>query len=223
MWEGRTEPLPDFYSQLAETWKEHNPDWKYEFWNGVRMEAFVKNHFPHLVNVYFNFKYNVQRWDVIRYLILYQIGGIYVDFDCECISTVNDYVSDKNKCYFSMEPEKHCIDFFKKNTFNNAIMASCPSHPFFKKIIEHIFFESQYEYTGRKATDVHATTGPVMLTELYQNYPCKEDIVLWPAEIASPWSKSEARNFINGTADLPYLEKKIEKAFAIHYFFSSWA
>ena len=187
------------------------------------MEEFVKNHYPQFVNNYFNFKYNVQRWDAIRYLILDKMGGMYVDFDCECLNAVDDFVDNAGKCYFSIEPEEHCKDFFRQDTFNNAIMASCPNHPFFKKIIDHIFIEDSYIYTGYKVPDVHKTTGPTMLTNLYQNYNNKDSIVLWPAELASPWTKKEVRSFINGSADEVYLEKKIEKAFAIHYFFSLWA
>jgi len=189
IWEGRTEPLPDFYLQFGETWKKFHPVWKFEFWDGDRMDVFVKEHYPHLKDFYYGFRYNIQRWDAIRYLILYKMGGLYVDFDCECLKPVDDYVAEYGKCYFSMEPEEHCVDFFRQATFNNALMASCPSHPFFKKIIDHIFFESQYVYTNNKVRDVHATTGPVMLSELYRNYPCKDDIVLWTSELASPWSK----------------------------------
>jgi len=35
--------------------------------------------------------------------------------------------------------------------------------------------------------------------------------------------KNEVRSVMNGTADEPLLEKKLEKAFAVHYFFSLWA
>jgi len=223
VWEGRSEPLPDFYKKLGETWKEHHPDWKYEFWNGDKMEAFVKENFPHLRDAYFNFKYNIQRWDVIRYLILYKMGGLYIDFDYECLESFDNYVTEEGKCYFSMEPEDHCVNFFGYEAFNNALMATCPNHNFFKKIIDHIFFESKYEYTNNKVRDVHATTGPVMLTELYKIYPNKEDIVLLPEELVSPWSKTEVRKFMNKTANIQYLEKKLEKAIAIHYFFSLWA
>ena len=223
VWEGRRDPLPDFYIQLGETWKENHPDWKYELWDGDRMDAFVKNTYPHLSDAYFNFIYSVQRWDVIRYLILYEMGGIYADFDYECLHAFDDYVTEKGKCYFAMEPEDHCVHFFGQDTFNNALMATCPGHHFFKKMIDHIFVESKYEYSNQKIRDVHATTGPIMLTELYKDYPCKDDIVLWPEELVSPWSKLEGRSFLRGSADMQYLEKKIEKAIAIHYFFSLWA
>lgn len=220
IWEGET--LSELYELFGKTWKEQHPDWRYEFWNGERMATFIKDHYPLLANFYFEFPYNIQRWDVIRYLILYQIGGMYIDFDYECIDSVDRYIDGNNKCYFSMEPEDHCVNFFGCDTFSNALMVSCPGHPFFKKIIDHIFFESKYVYTNNKIHDVHATTGPVMLRELYKNYPFKDEIVLWPAELASAWSKSDVENFIKGTAE-DLLEKKLEKAFAVHYFFSSWA
>jgi len=208
---------------LGKTWKEQHPDWRYEFWNGERMSAFIKDHYPHLADVYFGFPYNIQRWDAIRYLILYQMGGMYVDFDYECLEPVDKHIIEREKCYFTMEPEEHCINFFGCDTFSNAFMVSCPGHPFFKKIIDHIFIESKYGYTKNKVRDVHATTGPVMLRYLYRNYPNKDEIVLWPAELASPWSKNEAISMMRKTADEAYLEKKLEKAFAVHYFFSLWA
>ena len=41
-------------------------------------------HYPELIPVYESFPYAVQRWDAIRYLILYTFGGLYVDLDYEC-------------------------------------------------------------------------------------------------------------------------------------------
>ncbi len=222
VWEGRNGALPGFCMQWSDTWKEHHPGWRYEFWNGDRMEAFVKKHYPHLEDAYFGFQYNVQRWNVIRYLILFEMGGMYVDFDYKCLESVDKHVAGHGKCYFAMEPGEHCVNFFGQDTFNHALMAACPRHPFFKKIIDHIFFESQYACRGIKVLDVHATTGPVMLTELYRAYPHKDEIVLWPEELVSPWSELEARSAMDGTADVAYLEKKLEKAIAVHYFSGSW-
>jgi mannosyltransferase OCH1-like enzyme len=39
IWEGKREPLPELYAQLALTWKEHYPDWQYEYWDGERMNS----------------------------------------------------------------------------------------------------------------------------------------------------------------------------------------
>ena len=46
IWEGKTEPLPEFLSQVAETWKKYHPQWQYELWDGKRMEDFVREYFP---------------------------------------------------------------------------------------------------------------------------------------------------------------------------------
>ena len=79
IWEGRTEYLGDAYKLLGETWKEHHPDWKYEFWDESRIVDFIYDYYPEMIDIYFGYQYNVQRWHVIRYLILYKIGGLYVD------------------------------------------------------------------------------------------------------------------------------------------------
>ena len=92
VWEGRKEPLPSFYEKLGESWKQFHPDWKYEFWDGDRMEALVSIEYPHLAGIYYGYRYDVQRWDVIRYLILHKIGGMYVDFDYDCLASFDSFI-----------------------------------------------------------------------------------------------------------------------------------
>ena len=84
MWEGKDGPQPDLLSDLSQTWKEQHPDWTYIFWNGEKIDAFMAGHAEYR-DVYNSYPYAVQRWDMIRYLILYEYGGIYADLDYECI------------------------------------------------------------------------------------------------------------------------------------------
>ena len=221
IWEGKTEPLPKFFSKMSESWKKYHPDWQYEFWDGDRMEKFINKYFPDIIDTYHNFHYPVQRWDVIRYLILYKIGGMYVDFDYECLRNLECYLTVKGKCYFAMEPDSHRSMFGKKIYFNNALMLTAPGHPFFEYVIQHLKTTSII-YTENKFHDVLESTGPSMLTNLYQKFKNKAIIALFPAEQVSPWSKIDVQNFINKNADEELLEKKLEKAWAIHYFFGSW-
>ena len=221
IWEGRTEPLPDFYKQLGETWKHHHPEWQYEFWDGNRMELFIKEHFTQWSDIYFNYKYNVQRWDVIRYLILYRMGGMYVDFDYECFEPFDRFIQGDDKCYFAMEPADHCHALEAGNYFNNALMASPPGHPFFEYVIAHLE-TSPYAYTGNKFQDVLFSTGPMMLSHLYKQFTDKTSIDFFSAEQVSPWSKMEVNDFVAGRGDKEKLNKKLETAIAIHYFRGSW-
>lgn len=220
VWEGRKEPLPDFYIQLGATWKQYHPEWQYELWNGDRMEALLDSCYPHLAKLYFDLRYDVQRWDFIRYLILYKMGGMYVDFDYECLASFDSYTTG-NQCFFAMEPEAHRRMFGKDIYFNNALMLTPPGHPFFAHIIARLQ-TAPITYTGRKMHDVLQTTGPLMLTSLYETYKDKNTVGIFPAEWVSPLSKTEVKRWIDKTADMNILEKKMDKVIAIHYFLGSW-
>jgi mannosyltransferase OCH1-like enzyme len=221
VWEETTDPLPDFFSQLSETWKEHHPDWQYEFWDRIRMEDFVKQHFTDFSETYFNYRYSVQRWDAIRYLILYKIGGMYVDFDYECLEPFDRYLTGKDICYFSVEPDLHSRNFAKDLYFNNALMITPPGHQFFEHVISHLQ-TTTFGYTDSKYLDVLASTGPLMLTGMYEDFEDKTAVDFFSSELVSPWSKADVLDFINGTADKEILGQKLEKADAIHYFWGSW-
>ena len=185
------------------------------------MENFVREHFPDFLEIYNNYCYPVQRWDVIRYLILFKIGGMYVDFDYECISSFNDFIENDAICYFSMEPKAHCHAFGKNLCFNNALMITPPAHPFFEYIITHLQ-NTPIKYTGRKMHDVLLSTGPLMLTNLFETYKDKNTIGFFSAEQVSPLTKMEVQGLINKTADIEELEKKTATSIAIHYFWGSW-
>lgn len=73
-------PLPKHFETLGKTWRYYYPDWKYELLDNDRLNKFVVDNYPEYWLKYNKFKYNIQRWDIIRNLILNKIGGIYVDF-----------------------------------------------------------------------------------------------------------------------------------------------
>ena len=221
IWEGRTEYLRDSYKMFGETWKEHHPGWKYELWEESRMDDFIYDYFPEMVDIYYGYPYNIQRWHVFRHLILYQKGGLYVDFDYENIESFDKYITDQSKCYFAMEPEEHHCSSDKSIYFNNALMITPAGHTFFKHIITHLQTMS-FAYTGDKYLEVLNTTGSLMLTNVYKAYAEKRKIDFFPAEQVSPFSKNEVQNYINGKADEELLEKKLQKAIAVHYFKGSW-
>ena len=223
VWEAGVECLPDFDKMLSETWKEYHPEWQYEFWDRDRMENFVYDYYPELVDIYFGYQYHVQRWHLIRYLILYRMGGLYADFDYECLEPFDSYMTDDGKCYFAMEPEQHRCDPGKNIYFNNALMIAPPGHPFFKYMITRLLtMSASYIYTGDKYHDVLTTTGLLMLTNVYEDYADKSRVDFFPAEQVSPFSKNEVQDYMNRKADEALLEKKLQKAIAIHYFFGSW-
>lgn len=221
IWSGVDGPLPDYLSVLGDTWKSNHPDWRYEYWDNDRMNDFVADNYPQYVAAYNRFRYRIQQWDAIRYLILHKSGGMYVDFDYECIKPVDDLLHEK-ECCFPVEPEQHRSLFPEGAYINNALMACMPGHPFMELIMKHVFEETHTAAYDTMRMEILSTTGPVMLSKLYNEYKEKEHIYLIPAHYVSPFSKPEARAYLSGSIEEEELEDKLEHAYAVHYFLGSW-
>ena len=223
IWSDVNDPLPNLFLQFSQTWKQNHPDWRYEFWNEERMNRFVRDNYPHYWKTYSQFTYNIQRWDAIRYLFLFKMGGMYVDFDSECLKPLDNLLKNRT-CCFSLEPKEHGMVFDKDVFFNNALIAVIPEHPFIQEIIVHVFNHPQKEIfttLHNKGKEEQASTGPLALVRLYENYPGKDDIYLIPAEFVSPLTKDDVIDLKKGK-NLNYLEKKLGKAFSVHFFFNTW-
>ena len=225
IWSGIDDPIPSSFEALGETWRKSYPDWEYIQWNNDMMNSFIKEYYPEYWNIYNKFPYNVQRWDAIRYLILYQMGGMYVDFDYESLKPIDELVDDKN-CCFALEPDSHRRAFKKEveQVFNNALMLSTPRHPFMKKIIDYIFTEDTLkEKWESKDLCVLNTTGPWKLIDLYYDLTKEEqhDIYLIPAKYVTPFDVPQSFRVRRGEIS-DELEQCLEEAYAVHYFFGNW-
>lgn len=219
VWEGRNGDAPgDLLLRLADTWKAENPSWEYRFWNYKSIDQLLLEDFPWFIEKYNSFRYDVQRWDAIRYLILYKFGGVYADLDYECLEPL-DWLFENKNCCFGLEPQEHCLLFDKPYIIGNALMAVAPQHPFLQFIIEEI--SNNNSKAHNKFNFVMETTGPDMITSLYRRYPDKDQIWLIPSELTSPVSKNEVALIIQGKAN-DSIAEKIEKAYAVHYYFGSW-
>ncbi len=223
IWSGVEEPLPDLFRKLSETWKEQYPEWRYEYWDNDRMNRFIKTFYPALWEAYNRYRYNVQRWDVIRYLILNTTGGLYVDFDYESLKPIDSLLAEKS-CCFAMEPTLHAKSFNRDFMFNNALMAAVPGHPFMQKIISRVFSEETVNYRDvSKDRCVLKTTGPLQLTDLYEQMTEAEKatVYLIPDKYVTPFSVGQARLLRIGIEN-EELDSCLLDAYAVHYFFNSW-
>jgi mannosyltransferase OCH1-like enzyme len=101
----------------------------------------------------------------------------------------------------------------------NALMASVPKHDLIKAVIDEIFYNQKP--MPNSSLHVMENTGPFMLTRLYRRYNNKAGITLLPAELVTPLTMSEVRKVLQGQ-NIKSLEEKIDKSFALHYFWGSW-
>ena len=208
--------------EISKSWKELNSDWEYKFWNKEDIDSFMKENYPELISVYNSFSYDVQRWDAIRYLILYKIGGLYVDMDYECIENISPILYEV-ECALGMEPKGHSLIRHMPYIIGNAFMASIPGHPFFEELIHAVFYEKDDSYlsTDKSGKIVLDTTGPYMITRVYNKSECQKQITLIPDDLVAPLTRNEVKRLMKNELT-ECLKNKIENAFAIHYFFGSW-
>jgi hypothetical protein len=224
IWSDRHKPLPDFCASLSETWKEKHPDWKYVYWNDEMMNSFVDLVYPGLSKFYHSLPYDVQRWDAVRFLILYKMGGMYVDFDYKCLKNIEPLLLEGKDCCMASEPQTHASTFDVQNLLSNALIASVPKSVFVRKIINKIFSADTLQFERvDKFTFVLKTTGPLMVSRVYESLSPKEkeSVHLIPAKNVTPLDIDQVRQMNRETIKEEQCSC-LKEAYAIHYFDCSW-
>lgn len=126
IWVG-SKPVPPMFKALQKTWQKYHPDWEYKLWTNQEAEEII------LINrdLYDKAKDPVEKADLLRYEILLQQGGLYVDGDFECIASLDKlhYICD---FYTGIMPNDVRI------ILNNAIIACSPGHPIIEQIVTKI-------------------------------------------------------------------------------------
>jgi mannosyltransferase OCH1-like enzyme len=73
--------LPDDWAAARQSCIDLNPGWEFKLWTIENSRNFIEDEFPWFTATYDNYKFPVQRVDVIRYFALRHYGGIYIDLD----------------------------------------------------------------------------------------------------------------------------------------------
>ena len=164
--------VPEGYLEYQKKVKELHPDWEYKLWTDEDNTAFVKQYFPGFYDTYVGLPKNIMRADMIRYMIMFQVGGIYLDLDYEMLKPFDllnyELVLPYNRNKSFGDPY---------DAFGNCIFGSVPGHPFWKYVLDDFkeprdyqqFFKSLSDkpYIVRDTTLEEAITGPGLLTRIF--------------------------------------------------------
>jgi len=155
------EDFPIFINTLKKC-KEINNNFNIKVWNEKEIDEIIKKY--DFYGIYKNFKYPVQRVDFAKYLILYELGGIYTDLDLEPLKDCTPLLN--NSVIFSKSPyepiQNNCIGTEKGNPlFFNLMKYSIKQYE--EKILNKI-------YETWKGRFVLQTTGPRMMTRFLKQY-----------------------------------------------------
>lgn len=143
--------------------KNLNPDWEYILWTDKDMLEFVKKEFQDFLETYNGYPKNVMRADAFRYLLMYRIGGVYLDLDYEVLKPFD--FNDK-KVVLPFNRQKANGDYL--DGIGNCFFASEPNHQFWLDVINSLKDGDNSNLNKEQpySTLEEETTGPAFLTRV---------------------------------------------------------
>lgn len=151
--------IPEKYKAYVDSVKNFNPDFEYRLWTDSDIDTYVKNTVPQYYETYCGFASHIERVDFVRYVILYYIGGCYLDLDVQCLQSLAP-LTDKNKIVLGYECSEHYFFNGGKPIVNNAVMISPPGQQFWADFTQYII----HHYSIKWYQNAVFRTGPVALT-----------------------------------------------------------
>lgn len=116
VWLG-SNPLPDDYQAYGETWAKHHPDWELRLWTEADAPYPAGSE---------NARSLSERSDLVRYAVLKEFGGVYVDTDVECLRPIDDLIVGRTAFAGYEVPGRVC----------GAVMGGLPGHPAFEELVD---------------------------------------------------------------------------------------
>tara|TARA_R110002073_G_scaffold157922_1_gene313294 strand:- start:1707 stop:2366 length:660 start_codon:yes stop_codon:yes gene_type:complete len=165
------EDIPIFKSQTDKTklYCEIN-NISYKLWLGDDCRNLLQK-YPQYIDLYNNFRHKIMRADFIRYLILYDEGGIYVDCDISPIANSEDIdeLFTNDIFFVRWNNDKRALPY-------NAVLGSQAKHIVYDNLLNHLI-QSYEEKSKLPIYDkwvgrfVFQTTGHHMIQRVLKKYP----------------------------------------------------
>ncbi len=221
--------LPEAYESWYQSWRKYHPDWKFIFWTDTtqnydrgkvihsfdELAACLRDGLEQFLVVdvhrlmfdnkrFFDAADNYgERSDILKWEIVYQFGGVYVDTDFECLKP--------------LDPLHHAFDFYTglqpldthRVQLGAALFAAKPGHDFLKACVGGIAKNQDKKH-------IVTRTGPLYFTaSLISTIRNASGInIILPASYLYPCSYEQ-----RGTKKDLWCKPE---SFAVHHWEGSW-
>ncbi len=119
--------IPLSWQEASNSCRALHPNYEYRLWTDDDGRRLIEKEFPCLLSTFDSYPYNIQRADVIRLVVLYVYGGIYLDFDIVCLQSF-----DQLRKYEVVLPRTMPV-----GVSNDFIIAQ-PKHPFLLQVLNNL-------------------------------------------------------------------------------------
>lgn len=147
---------------------ELNPEWEVTFYDDEEIDAYLKEKLDAPLYDLIAHKHPVQKTDIWRLIKIYTEGGLYLDIDRFCDTTLENLLEENTKWVLPI-----CRDY----DFSHDFMMSAPENPVYKVAIDMYLHRLQDGHTNiyflGAQTYMHAITFS-LLGEIVNTDPGKE-------------------------------------------------
>lgn len=197
IWVGPRE-IPSDCQEYQRSWIKmcQESHWKYQLWTDNDLcngRIQLKNQ-----KEYDQAKQYAQKADLLRFELLNQFGGFYIDMDVEYLKNF-DHLRDSS-FVIGVELEDN-----RKQQYGTAIIGSVPHYPILTEILE-----TMPQLIGKKKC-ITEETGPAMITPIVNKY------LDWPSVRIEPLITFYPYNWTQKKPDC-----YDEKTLAVHHWKKSW-
>lgn len=162
-------------TKFMQTWKDKHPEFEYILWNEEEFQR--RNIQFECINRINEIEEICGKADIIRWELLYQYGGLFVDADSICIESFNKLI-EKKQPFCGYEHEQARPGLIAVGT-----MAFPKNHPLPGMAIKWIKQNPiSIQQTGKMAWQ---NTGPVLITRLI-NTNIFKDVIVYPSFMFLP-------------------------------------
>lgn len=113
--------LPQHLEDYRNSWQRHHPEWTSRIWTDQEVLEILE---PEHRSFFHRLRTPAQRTHLARYAVLRKFGGVYVDFDVECIRPITSLVAAQNGFAAAEDDEVIGVAVLGCKP-NDALMARC--------------------------------------------------------------------------------------------------
>lgn len=219
--------IPLHILEYQKTWKEKNSNYQYVLWDENSINKLIKNiNIDWIAETYNSYEIMIQKIDFAKYLILYYIGGIYMDMDIECLKSLDNLLelpNMKNKNFIASkliyDIEQVAIILFSgnlniKTLINNAVIMCESRHDIMWDTLYSAYINKNNIYKNKSNfLYIFSSTGPLMLTNVLEHYMKLDEVVVLDAEYFEPCNLNDVKS---NKCTIP------DKSIGVHRFELSW-
>lgn len=135
--------------------KFKNKDYRYEFYDDARIDAFFRKEFePEVYEAYKRIDIGAAKADFFRYAVLYKYGGVYLDIDGCTLRSLDKMIRPEDRAVVTEEGNP--------GLYAQYALVYDKNHPFLERTIAKVLDNIKH---NRFPHDVHQMTGPTVYTD----------------------------------------------------------